>query len=217
MQKQKGSLAVTLLIIAIFAFAGVFYIKTSQPKLYSAAVTFVKEKISRAKGLSEVNAEVYDAVKTPQGEILSSAEDINFNYLSSVSVTSTCPPLEHAVVTSPYGSRTDPVYNTQGASHHGIDLAAPDGSAIRCFKSGTVESVKNDDIFGNCIEIDHGAISSFYAHLSEINVSEGEAVTVGDKIGVIGSSGKSTGTHLHFEIRKEGSRVDPADYLYAKI
>ena len=80
MQKQKGSFAVTLVIIAIFAFAGVFYLKTSQPQIYSAAVTFVKEKITKAKGLSEVTAEVSDAVSTPQGEILSSAEDINFNY-----------------------------------------------------------------------------------------------------------------------------------------
>ena len=217
MEKQKGSLLVTLIIIAIFMFAAVFYIKTSKPELYSTAITFVKGIIAKSEGLAKVNAEVYDAVSAPQGEILCSAEDIGFDYLSGVSVINTHPPLECATITSVYGTRTDPVTKELGASHSGIDLAAPEGSEIYCYKSGEVTSVKNDGIFGNCVLVDHGDIQSFYAHMSVIEVSEGQSVLVGEKLGVIGSTGKSTGTHLHFEIRKDGSRVDPAKYLYEKI
>lgn len=217
MEKQKGSFFVTLVIIAIFAFAGVFYIKTSKPELYSTAITFVKGIIAKSEGLAEVNKEVYDAVKTPQGEILSSAEDISFDYLSSVSVINTHLPLKHATVTSGYGSRTDPVTKKSLATHHGIDLAASDGSKILCYKSGVVKSVKDDEIFGNCILVDHGDIASFYAHLSTVSVTDGQSVLAGQTLGVIGSTGKSTGTHLHFEIIKDGVRVDPAEYLYEKI
>lgn len=217
MEKQRGSFLVTLIIIALFMFAAVFYIKTSKPEIYDTVVAFVKQAIAKTEGLSEVNAEVYDAVKTPQGEILSSAEDINFNYLSSISVTNTHFPLERATLTSAYGTRTDPVTKKPLSTHHGIDLAAASGSEIYSYKSGTVVSVKNDEIFGNCVLIDHGEIESFYAHMSTVNVSEGQSVSVGEQIGVIGSTGKSTGTHLHFEIRKDGVRVDPAVYLYEKI
>ncbi len=217
MQKQKGSFFVTLIIIAIFVFSAVFYIKTSQPELYSAAITFVKETITKAKGLSEVNAEVFDAVKAPKGEILSSAEDINFDYLSAYSVTNTTLPLEGAVISSPYGNRTDPVYKTSGATHHGIDLVADEGSDIHSYKSGVVESVRNDKIYGNCVLINHGDISSFYAHMSSVCVSVGDSVSAGQRVGVIGSTGKSTGTHLHFEIHKDGKRIDPTGYLYEKI
>lgn len=216
-KQQKGSFIITLLIIAIFLCAGVFYVKTSQPEIYDTVVTFVKQAIKKGEGLSEVNAEVYDAVKKPQGEILSSAEDINFDYLSAVSVTNTHLPLESASVTSLFGTRTDPVTKQPLATHHGIDLAAPEGSEIYCYKSGTVVSVKSDEIFGNCVLVDHGDISSFYAHMSQVCVCEGQSVSVGEKIGVIGSTGKSTGTHLHFEIRKDGVRVDPAGYLYEKV
>ncbi len=216
-KQQKGSFFVTLIIIALFLFAGVFYIKTSKPEIYDTAIAFVKNVIAKTEGLAEVNAEVYDAVKTPQGEILSSAEDISFSYLSSVSVTNTHFPLESATVTSPYGTRTDPVTNKPLSTHHGIDLASSEGSKIYCYMSGTVKSVENNEIFGNCVLIDHGEISSFYAHMSEVCVAEGESVMAGDSIGVIGSTGKSTGTHLHFEIRKDGQRVDPAGYLYEKV
>ena len=216
-KQQKGSFLVTLIIIALFIFAGVFYVKTSKPEIYQSAVAFVKGVIAKTEGLSEVNTEVYDALKTPKGEILSSAEDINFNYLSSVSVTNTSFPLKNATVTSTYGTRTDPVTNEPLSTHHGIDLAAPDGSEIYSYKSGVVSFVKDDEIFGNCVLIDHGDISSFYAHMSSVDVCAGQSVSVGEKIGIIGSTGKSTGTHLHFEIRKEGNRVDPSGYLYEKI
>ncbi len=218
MQKQqKGSFLVTLIIIAIFMFAGVFYIKTSQPALYETAVAFVKEKVTKAKTLSQVNAEVYDAVTTPKGEILSSAEDIQFNYLSTRSITSTHFPLDSATVTSRYGTRTDPVTKKALSTHHGIDLAAPEGSEIYCYKSGVVKTVKTDKIFGNCVLVNHGDFESFYAHMSKVYVSAGQSVSAGQKLGVIGSTGKSTGTHLHFEIIKDGVRTDPSEYLYEKL
>ncbi len=218
--KERGSFFVTLIIIALFMFAAVFYIKTSQPQLYSKAMSFVKETFSQKSGLAEVNADVYDAVtdeKNPSGEILSSADRVTFEYLSANSVTVTRLPLDNAVITSVYGTRTDPVTKKTLATHHGIDLAASENSEIHSFRAGSVEWVKDDAVFGNCVLINHGDLSSFYAHMSKVLVKEGDSVAAGDTVGIIGSTGKSTGTHLHFEIRKNGQRVDPADYLYAQI
>ena len=105
----------------------------------------------------------------------------------------------------------------KNAGHHGIDLAAPKGSEIYAYDSGKVKQIGQNAVYGNFILLSHNGFDSFYGHLSEINVAEGEKIRAGDSIGIIGSSGKSTGVHLHFEIRKDGTAVDPAPYLYEKI
>ena len=201
--KKRGSVFISVLIVAVFILSFVFYIKTSNPHILSKIVDCF-EKVKQP-----VHIETAAKVTIPSFCYISQ------NYYKAEKEYA-CP-LENAVVTSAFGSRTDPVTGNKNAYHHGIDMAAAKGSDIRSLCEGTVEYVKKDDIYGNCILIDHGEFSSFYAHLSSINIEKGRKVKAGDKIGVIGSSGKSTGVHLHFEIIKEGERIDPSPYLYEKI
>lgn len=161
--------------------------------------------------------------------MLLTADNLSFDYLSEplkidllnngteLSADSAVPVM-NATVTSDFGSRTDPVTGEKSAGHHGIDLAASPGSEIVAFMGGTVAETGKNDIYGNYVLINHGSeLSSFYGHMSEVTVSEGDKVSAGDNIGIIGSTGKSTGVHLHFEVRVNGERVDPAPYIYEKI
>lgn len=167
------------------------------------------------------------------GDMLLTADNLSFDYLSEplkidllnngssadsiLSAESTMPVMS-ATVTSDFGSRTDPVTGEKSAGHHGIDLAASPGSEILAFMGGTVADTGKNEIYGNYVLIDHGSeLSSFYGHMSKVTVSAGNKVSAGDKIGIIGSTGKSTGVHLHFEVRVNGERVDPSPYIYEKI
>ena len=208
MKAERGSFIVTLIIILLFVGAGVFYVKTSHPAVYKKAVNCIK-----SGSLETVSNNVYDSV-VPSGK---TTQNISFDYLDNYSVVNVCHPLENGTLTSPFGSRTDPVTKTAGSFHHGIDIGAKEGEQVRAFKAGTVIKTGYDSIYGNCVSISHGDISTFYAHLSKITVSEGDSVFAGDVVGLVGSTGKSTGAHLHFEIKKNGGAVDPTDFLYEKI
>ena len=101
-----------------------------------------------------------------------------------------------------------------GRSHQGIDIAATYGSAVRASDGGVVTWVGYDGGYGKLIKIDHGAnFVSYYGHLSKYNVKVGQKVFKGEKIGAVGSTGNSTGPHLHFEIRKNGKVTNPLNYL----
>jgi murein DD-endopeptidase MepM/ murein hydrolase activator NlpD len=102
-----------------------------------------------------------------------------------------------------------------GKVHKGIDIARPDNKTIKAIDNGTVISAGFDDGgYGNKVIIDHNnGYKSVYAHLSSIDVSVGETVSAGSKIGNMGSTGQSTGVHLHIEIYKNGSRVNPLELL----
>lgn len=116
-------------------------------------------------------------------------------------------------ITSPYGERIHPVYKTK-IFHTGIDIAAPMGSDIIAANSGTVIFSGWNGGYGNCIIIDHGGgISTLYAHCSRLLVSKGELVSAKQTIAAIGSTGISTGPHLHFEVRINGDHTDPMSYL----
>ncbi|MDE0215121.1 MAG: M23 family metallopeptidase, partial [bacterium] len=98
--------------------------------------------------------------------------------------------------------------------HAGLDYAANTGDPIQAAASGTVIQVQSRGGYGNTIVIDHGGgWTTLYAHLSRYDVSVGDQVAIGEVIGGIGSTGWSTGPHLHFEIRYKGSPRDPAKYL----
>lgn len=110
-------------------------------------------------------------------------------------------------ISSPQGARW-------GKLHKGIDIARPSDRSIKAADNGKVVSAGWDGGYGNKIVIDHqNGYKTIYAHLSSISVSVGQTVTKGTKIGVMGSTGNSTGIHLHFEIYKNGSLKDPQDYL----
>jgi murein DD-endopeptidase MepM/ murein hydrolase activator NlpD len=117
-------------------------------------------------------------------------------------------------ITSGFGSRTDPVTGAT-AYHAGLDIGAPCGTPIKAAGTGNVISAGfNSGGYGNMTLINHGnGLSTLYGHQSSIIVSAGQSVTQGQVIGYVGSTGKSTGCHLHFEVRVGGNPVDPSGYL----
>ena len=123
-------------------------------------------------------------------------------------------PLRSAVISSAFGFRHSPVYG-RWKFHKGIDFAAPEGEPVFACKSGTVNvCIRDNSIFGNYIVIHHGGgMTSTYAHLSQIKVKKGDFVNSGDIIGNVGKTGAATGSHLHFEIRLNGTAQDPAKLL----
>ncbi|MBD1379838.1 peptidoglycan DD-metalloendopeptidase family protein [Metabacillus arenae] len=101
-----------------------------------------------------------------------------------------------------------------GKMHKGIDIARPSDRTIKAADNGKIVSAGNDGAYGNKIEIDHNnGLRTVYAHLDSLSVSVGDTVSKGQKIGVMGSTGRSTGVHLHFEVYKNGSLQDPLKYV----
>lgn len=116
--------------------------------------------------------------------------------------------------TSFFGYRSSPFDFGNGEFHPGIDFKGNKGDAVKCTASGNVIYAASAGGYGNCVRIKHpNGLETWYGHLSKINVREGQRVTVGDVIGKIGSTGRSTGPHLHYEIRKNGHPVNPKQYL----
>ena len=116
-------------------------------------------------------------------------------------------------VTSPFGWRVHPIFGTQRL-HTGIDIGADYGDAIRAADGGVVIHADWMGGYGNAVIIDHGnGISTLYAHNSQLLVSEGQTVSKGQTVARCGSTGYSTGPHLHFEVRHNGSPVNPLNYL----
>ncbi|RUV99020.1 MULTISPECIES: M23 family metallopeptidase [unclassified Mesorhizobium] len=116
-------------------------------------------------------------------------------------------------VTSPFGVRTDPILGT-AALHTGMDFRAPIGMPAKVTAAGVVTKAGWNGGYGRMVEVDHGnGFATRYGHLSEIDVTVGQKLAAGDVIGKTGSSGRSTGPHLHYEVRHNGEAVDPLRFL----
>ena len=116
-------------------------------------------------------------------------------------------------ITSPFGWRVHPIFGTQRL-HTGIDIGADYGDAIRAADGGVVIHADWMGGYGNAVIIDHGnGISTLFAHNSQLLVDEGQTVAKGQTVARCGSTGYSTGPHLHFEVRQNGSPVNPLNYL----
>lgn len=123
------------------------------------------------------------------------------------------PSKDSTYVTSLFGNRLHPVYGYY-RFHSGIDIGASYGTNIYAADGGTVVTSKYSSSYGNYVMIDHGSGNyTLYAHMSQRLVSEGDAVTKGSVIGLVGSTGVSTGPHIHFEIYQNGERVNPLDFF----
>jgi murein DD-endopeptidase MepM/ murein hydrolase activator NlpD len=124
-------------------------------------------------------------------------------------------PIKQATEQSTFGHRVDP-FNGHLAFHSGLDLSGPIGSKIYSTANGKVVSAGRNGGYGNAIDIDHGfGIVTRYGHLSEILVEEGQDIKKGDIIGVQGSTGRSTGPHLHYEVRYHDQAINPKNFLEA--
>lgn len=122
-------------------------------------------------------------------------------------------PLEGASLTSGFGMRTHPVLGGRRA-HAGIDLAAPTGTPVYATADGVVSRADWYSSYGLYISVEHGAsMQTRYAHLSRLAVAAGDNVKKGDLIGYVGSTGRSTGPHLHYEVRVDGLAVNPIPYM----
>ncbi len=142
------------------------------------------------------------------------------NNVKQLETTITTLPLRRPVfgafeITSIYGSRSDPFLGSS-AFHAGIDVRGPMGQPIYATGAGIVSSAGNNGGYGNVVEIDHGeGLATRYGHMSEILVKEGQQITAGTLIGRVGSTGRSTGPHLHYETRVNDEAVDPMKFVKA--
>ena len=122
-------------------------------------------------------------------------------------------PVPGARLSSTFGPRVHPIYGTSRV-HNGIDLAAGSGTPIRAAGAGTVITAGPRGAYGNTVIIDHGrSVATLYAHQRAVSVTVGQKVTAGQVVGSVGSTGLSTGPHLHFEVRVNGVPVNPLGYL----
>ena len=123
------------------------------------------------------------------------------------------PVASYVYVSSRFGLRVHPITGEK-KSHTGIDIASNQGTAVYASDGGTVTLAGWNGGYGNCIMIDHGnGYVTLYGHLSSISVSVGQTVSQGATIGAVGSTGNSTGPHLHFEVLKNGTRIDPEQFF----
>jgi murein DD-endopeptidase MepM/ murein hydrolase activator NlpD len=146
---------------------------------------------------------------TQSGEILAAPE-------ASVAVPSRMP-VDGVRLTSGFGMRNHPILR-QRSRHNGVDLAAPRGTPVYATADGLVGKAQYFGSYGNYVQIEHGGdMQTRYAHLSSYTVSAGDEVQKGDLIGYVGSTGRSTGPHLHYEVRLAGDAVNPMPYMLADL
>lgn len=117
-------------------------------------------------------------------------------------------------ITSGFGERTDPLSGDDGAFHRGIDISSPYGTRVVAPADGVVRFADMINGYGRAVVLDHGqGITTLYGHLSGFGVSQGQLVHRGDTLGYVGQSGRSTGPHLHYEVRIFNTPVNPYKYL----
>ena len=163
------------------------------------------------------------SVATKKAEIkklLEAEKQANTNQQTNVNITTTydggtftwpCPASK--TISSDYGNRLHPILNVN-KFHNGIDIAAASGSSILAAYTGTVVGAGYNSSMGNYVMIDHGdGLYTIYMHASALYVSTGQNVSKGDTIAAVGSTGRSTGPHLHFGVRLNGSYVNPHNYV----
>lgn len=138
-------------------------------------------------------------------------------YLARLAKTVAYTPLGYPRVssfTSFFGYRSDPFETGSAEFHPGIDFKGQKGDAVKCTANGTVVYAGWFGGYGNCVRIQHlNSLETLYGHLSRIEVKVGQKVELGDVVGRVGSTGHSTGTHLHYEVRKNGKPINPVKYL----
>lgn len=130
----------------------------------------------------------------------------------ALGLSETVSPVESRI-TSGFGWRDHPIEGGE-KFHRGVDLKAGEGTTVQAFAAGTVDYIGESDIYGLYLQLRHGnGVTSFYAHCSKLCVQQGQAVEAGEKVAESGATGEVTGPHLHFELQKDGVRLDPAHYI----
>lgn len=167
---------------------------------------------------------INQTVKMPQGgeenDIFLSAEETGSfyeNYLQRLSYNFSHIPLGYpfkGAITSTYGHRENPFTGQNVETHSGLDIRAPMGAPVKAMAKGTVAFAGPKGGYGNCIILKHASgYETLYGHLSKILVTSGQSIDIGQQIGKVGSTGRSTGPHLHYEVHKNGKRINPSNFL----
>jgi murein DD-endopeptidase MepM/ murein hydrolase activator NlpD len=206
--------------------------KVNSMHLLIAAVdtSAVREKFTKIdKELSTINGYlkargVQTNFKEPQGgeennDIISTEEIGNFyeGYLNRIIYNISYTPLGFPFpgrITSGFGHRENPFGGTDVETHKGLDIKGPYGAPVKAMAKGVVEFAGTRGGFGNCIILKHGnGFETLYGHLSKILVQADQKIDIGEQIGNIGSTGRSTGPHLHYEVHRNGQQINPQSFL----
>ena len=170
------------------------------------------EEEANTSDLEVAKANVQETVQTAIEEIeQQKEEEERWNALPSINgIKLAVTPIE-GTITSRYGVSS----RIRKSTHTGLDISAVTGTDIKVVADGTVISAGYSGSYGYLVKVDHGnGVETWYAHTSKMYVKKGDTVKAGDVIAAVGSTGNSTGPHLHLEIRVNGEHVDPQDYLY---
>ena len=161
-------------------------------------------EIAKVDAIEKVSEEIEEEKKQKEEEErINNMPSINGIKLAVLPITGT--------ISSRYGVSS----SIRSSTHTGLDIAAPQGTAIKAVAEGTVTCASYNGSYGNLVKIDHGnGIETWYGHTSKMYVTVGQKVEAGEVIAAVGSTGNSTGPHLHLEIRINGQHVNPQQYLY---
>ncbi len=150
-----------------------------------------------------------ETITSSGGEDIRVLDALSDSTLDAVIISKEAVTPVSGTVTSPFGYRIHPITGNK-SFHTGIDIASPEGTPVASAYSGTVTQTGYTNGRGNYVFVDHGdGLQTLYCHLSKINVSENTCIRAGETVGFVGSTGMSTGPHLHFELRAGGIRCNP--------
>jgi murein DD-endopeptidase MepM/ murein hydrolase activator NlpD len=193
-------------------------------QIYAREVTVAFGIKQKLEGPSDITAEgklvptfaesldEYNSLR--QANILSMHSRISRRILGQAAAPSIWP--IDGKLMGPFGQRTDP-FSGEGAFHKGVDISAPTGTPVQATADGIVVFSEWESGYGRLVKVDHGGgIITYYAHLSRAYVQPGQELHRGDLLGAVGSTGRVTAPHLHYEVRNNGTPVNPYPYLVPK-
>ncbi len=183
----------------------------------------LQAKLSEKEALTKALEQDIEKYKKVYEEARRQEEQLKASLSSSLSKSSDTvkytggvfcwPAPSYTRISSPYGYRNHPIYKTK-KFHSGVDMAAPGGTNILAAADGVVKMAGWNGGYGNCVVVDHGGgVSTLYGHSQRLLVSKGQKVKKGQVIALVGTTGASTGNHLHFEVLLNGKTTDPMAYL----
>ena len=185
---------------------------TQSPAMGGPEKAGVRKAQVRSTGFMEDLSAVGQALDHKAGH-LAALESLLLDKQLTAAVTPSGWPVTGGWVSSPFGMRADP-FNGRRAYHEGVDIASRFGTIIKAMGDGVVAHAGPKSGYGQLVELTHGqGFATRYAHTSDLLVKVGDRVTKGQPIAKVGSSGRSTGPHLHFEVYRQGRAVDPRAYL----
>ncbi len=178
----------------------------------------VDEALGEGHSANELTAEMarLGAVLSDREDKLTMLESLLLNREVMAEVTPSGRPVKQGWMSSGFGRRTDP-FNGKKSYHRGVDFAGRRGSEVVAVAAGVVERAKRQPGYGNVIEIRHAdGYSTLYAHNKENLVKPGDVVSKGQTIALLGSTGRSSGPHVHFEVHRDGKIVDPLRFVRSR-